>query len=132
MTVINITDERKPLGYYTWVALLRDRSELFEFGTDESGNDAPQVSFDRVAERDDVAHVHLIPYMKDRSHIRIDLQPGERVAKKWIRTIKMLADDPSVQHELPVIDAFVLLSDKPVHHFAFPDGSILITTNPEP
>ncbi len=127
---IQITEDRRPLGHATWVAVFRDGSSLFEFGPDN----APQVSFDRVAERDDVAEVHLIPFMQGdvRSYIKINVQPGERVEKKWIRTFTVNSDDPNVQGEHPVIDAFTLVSDKPIRHFMFANGSMLITTEEEP
>ena len=132
---IHITEDRRPIGHSTWVAVFRDGSVLFEFApANEAGEFPPQVSFDRVAERDDVAEVHLVPFMQGdvRSYVKIAVQPGERVEKKWIRTFTMQSDDPSVKGEHPVIDAFALISDKPIRHFMFANGAMLITTEDEP
>lgn len=125
---ITINAERRPVGYYTWVATFRDGTQLIEFETDQS-----QLSFDRVTERDDLAEVALIPYLPgdERSHIRIVVAPGERVKKVTTRTFD-LELDTGAQPERPPIDVFVLISDKPVNHYCYHDGSMVITTHPEP
>ncbi len=134
---IRLNDTRKPLGYYTWVAICRDGSEIYEFPSEETPNgewlvDHPQVSFDVVAKRDDIAQVYLIPVNESRhAYIRIDVQPGEWVTKKWIRTFTANLDQGGIE-EKPVIDSFALISEKTVRHYAFPDGSVLITTSEEP
>lgn len=132
---IHITEDHRPLGHSTWVAVFRDGTVLYEFAPiGEDGMAAPQVSFDRVAERDDVHEVHLVPFAQGdvRSYVKIAVQPGEKVKKKWIRTFVMQSDDPSIQGEQAVIDAFVLVTDKPVNHFMFANGAMLITTEDEP
>jgi hypothetical protein len=124
---VTIDADRRPLGYYTWVATFRDGTRLIEFETD-----CPQLSFDRVTERNDLIEVCLIPYIPGdpRSHIRIQVAPGERVEKVWTRTFTKDLDSGE-ELEGDVIDTFVLISNKPVYHYCFHDGSMIITTNRE-
>lgn len=125
---VTINAERRPIGYYTWVATFYDGTQLIEFETD-----CPQLSFDRVTERDGLAEVALIPYLPgdERSHIRIIVAPGEHVKKVATRSFS-LNIDTGENTELPAIDAFVLISDKPVNHYCYHDGSMVITTHKEP
>ena len=133
---IDLSEDRRPLGNVTWLALFRDGTVLYEFGSaDEAGNLPPQVSFDRVAERADVAEVHLVPFLPDtrRGYVKIVVQPGERVVKKWVRTHIMLSDDPTVRNELPIIDAFSLISEKKVNFYWYASNDMMIiTTHDEP
>lgn len=123
---VTIDAHRRPRGAYTWVASCRDGTQLIEW---ETG--CAEVSFDRVAERDDVAQVDLIPITDGYMRICLVVQPGEHVAKKWVRTYSIDIDTHE-QTEAPVIDTFVLLSDKPVYHHCHQPGVMVITTNPEP
>lgn len=125
---ITIDETRQPLGAYTWVATLRDGTQLIEWETDK-----PQLSFDIVACRDDVAEVAIIYCHKYilGTAMRIVVQPGERVTKKWIRTFHLNLDTQE-QSEYPVVDTAQLITDKPIYHHCMPDGMIVVTTNPEP
>lgn len=122
---ITINNERRPLGIYTWVATLRDGAQLIEFETGQG-----QLSFDIVACRDDVTEVTLIPIKDGHPHITIDIRPGERVEKKWIRTFQVNLDTHE-QSEFEVVDAFRLISNKIINHF-FVDGVMIVTTRDEP
>lgn len=126
---INLREDRRPLGILTWVAYLRDGTTITEFDGDQ-----PQKSVDCLADRD-VAQLHLVPVDgSTRNYVRIDAQPGEVIKKKWIRTYRLAVDGGSedAPAELPVIDAFMLISEKRVWHYVFSDGVTLITTSEEP
>lgn len=128
---MTITPDNRPLGYYTWVAVLRDGTAIHEFLEGQ-----PQQSIEVVKDLD-VAELHLIPFIPDqpRSYIRIDVAPGQRIVKKWIRSFQQGMDRAQDTIELPVIDAFGLADSEgniAVWHYAFPDGSMLVSTNPEP
>jgi hypothetical protein len=127
---INLSSERKPLGTLTWVAILRDGAIIAEFDDDQ-----PQKSFDCLAGLD-VAEVQLIPIDGATRGVHVlRAAPGEEIKKKWIRTFTMMMDSPDEtqsQIEHPVIDAYILISDKPVWHYTFHDGATLITTSEEP
>jgi hypothetical protein len=130
---MTITPENRPMGYYTWVAVLRNGTTIHEF--DDNGD--PQKSVDLLVGLD-VSEFHLIPFIPDqpRSYIRLDVAPGQRVVKKWIRSFQHGLDRAQDSQELPVIDAFALIDDSgyddPVWHYCFPDGSLLVTTKSEP
>jgi hypothetical protein len=128
---MTIDKDSRPLGYYSWVAILRNGSAVYEYINNE-----PQKSVN-VLRSLDVAEFHLVPFLPDqpRSYIRLDVAPGQRIVKKWIRTFQQGMDRVQDTAELPVIDAFGLADSQgqvAVWHYAFPDGSILVTTNSEP
>lgn len=133
---IRMNDNRRPIGYYTWVAYFRDNSLLQEFYSVQDANtlewtDYPQNSFEMVSNNPNVFQVHLIPVDNLRPYICIQVAEGERVVKKATRTFTQnLEDGVLVEH--PPIDCFMLISDKPVWNYSYLDGSTVITTNPEP
>lgn len=134
---IRLNIDRKPIGYCTWVAYFRDGAVLQEFFSEQDENgewiDHPQVSFDVVAARDDVAQVHLIPIDDQRrSYVRIDVAEGERVAKKATRHIPINAETGEEVEPPPPIDCYMLITDKPIWHYSYHDGSMIITTAIEP
>ena len=120
--MITCTDNRQPLGIYTWVAILRDGTQINEFNDEE-----PQKSFD-VLSGLDVSSVHLCPARGVGVYTRILVGPGEYVTKKWIRTFTMNLDSGE-QVEQPIIDAYTLHSNKPVNHFTSANGATRITTD---
>jgi hypothetical protein len=129
---MTITPENRPMGYYTWVAVLRNGTAIHEF--EESGE--PQKSVDLLKGLD-VSEFHLIPFIPDqpRSYIRLDVAPDQTIVKKWIRSFQHGMDRPQDSMELPVMDAFGLADSEgvvAVWHYCFPDGSMLVTTKPEP
>lgn len=128
---MTITPDNRPIGYYTWVAVLRDGTAIHEYLDDQ-----PQQSVDVLKDLD-VSEFHLIPFIPDqpRSYIRLDVAPNQRIVKKWIRSFQQGMDRAQDTMELPVIDAFGLADEGgnvAVWHYAFPDGSMLISTNAEP
>ena len=119
---ITISEDNRPLGQYTWVALLRDGTTI-----EECGNPDARLPFD-VLHGKDVHQVHLVPFQdQDLMYIMITCQPGEYVKKVFTRTFQANLDTGDLI-EQPVIDSFVLMSEQPIKHFIYPDRSMLITT----
>lgn len=129
--ILTLSDERKPPGRVTWIAHFRDGTEWAEFGPrDEHGQMPPEVSADSFFNHPDLDMVMLVPVYEGQpqSIIRILVKPGETVKKKWIRT--GVLDETAT--EQATIDSWDLISDLPIHHFMFADGSVLISTDEEP
>lgn len=113
------------LGGYRWLAVLRDGSEFPQH--DINGIERSVEALKEL----DVACLHMIPLTDKHAWIRIDLQKGEGLIKKWTRTFQSNAETGE-QVELPVIDAVGIVSDRPTNIFVYADGSIQITTATEP
>lgn len=120
--MITLTEKRRPLGAYTWLAILRDGTNIHEFWDDE-----PQKSVDGLLGLD-VAELHLIAVPDTHRHIIIQAQADETIKKHWTRTFVLNLDDPKGQQEQPIIDAFILESERPVKHLVFANGVMLVTT----
>ncbi len=117
----------KPLGGFEWVAVLDDNSIVREFDGDT------QRSSDCWKDLP-LKEVHLLPVTDGLTYTVIRCGPDESVTKKWIRTFT-LGLDSGESDEHPVIDAFTLQSARPVHHYVFWNGEMMvqvITTDAEP
>lgn len=100
-----------------------------------------EISIDYVKTNyySEVRWILLTPINRS-SHVPIGIGvlPGEDWSKKWIRTFEVTTDAngvPISQTEEYVIDAVSLTpigSNTPVNIYIYVDGSIKMTTDPEP
>lgn len=119
----------KPLGYYTWIAELRDGTRIAELPDDGS----QMVSVDTLKGLD-VAIFWMLPLTASHHPIFLELAPGQEIRKYWSRTFQTFLDIAEPDKELPVVDKFGI-ADAAGHvaiwHYAFQDGSMLITEKPD-
>lgn len=117
----------QPLGYYTWIADLRNGTRIEELV------DGTSIKSVDVLSGLDVAQFWLIPLDELRSMILLKLQPGQSVRKYWSRTFHHSESGDS-HVESPVVDKFGIADVQGVvhvWHYAFADGSVLVTSEPD-
>lgn len=112
--------ERNMNPPFTWLAVLRDGTQIAEF----SGQNRISVE---ILQDIDVAELHLLPNNGTAVRIIVRARPGERIEKKWICGVSFDMETGDYI-ELPVVESFTLISSLPVNHF-FLNNELIVTTD---
>lgn len=124
------------LGYYQWSVVLESGIIISQFN-----KEGQEISIDYVKQNyySEVRWILLTPINRSsNTPIGIGVLPGEDWSKKWIRTFDVTTDAngmPISQTEGYVIDALSVTpidGSYPVNIYIYADGTIKVTTDPEP